>query len=68
MGRIRPTFIKRTAIELLNRYPELFTDDFEANKRLVREVAEIESKEFINKVAGYITHYKRILRRQAANQ
>lgn len=68
MGRIRPTFIKRTAIELINRYPELFTEDFEANKRLVKEVAEIGSKEFVNKVAGYITHYKKILKRQAANQ
>jgi len=68
MGRIKPTFIKRTAIELVNRYPELFTEDFELNKRLVKEVAEIDSKEFVNKVAGYITHYKKILKRQAANQ
>ena len=35
MGRIRPTYIKRVAIELVEKYPKLFTDDFEANKQLV---------------------------------
>ncbi|MCD6384107.1 MAG: 30S ribosomal protein S17e [Thermoplasmata archaeon] len=68
MGRIRPTFIKRTAMELANRYPKLFTTDFETNKRIVKEIADIDSKEFINKVAGYITHYQKILQREKENQ
>ena len=35
MGRIRPTYIKRVSIELLNKYPQAFSKDFEANKEMV---------------------------------
>ena len=32
MGRIRPTYIKRVSIELVEKYPGVFSTDFEANK------------------------------------
>jgi len=32
MGRVRPTYIKRVAIELVRSYPDRFTDDFDHNK------------------------------------
>ncbi|MFO7991485.1 MAG: 30S ribosomal protein S17e, partial [Thermoplasmata archaeon] len=33
MGNIRPTYIKRVAIELVKRFPEEFSDDdYEHNK------------------------------------
>lgn len=47
--------IKRYALTLLERYPTLFTDDFEGNKELLKKVARITSKELRNEVAGYIT-------------
>ncbi|MGA1819921.1 MAG: 30S ribosomal protein S17e [Thermoplasmatota archaeon] len=61
MGNIRPTFIKRTAIEILRKYPEHFNDDFQHNKRSVDKIAEISSISLRNKVAGYITRYRHVL-------
>lgn len=51
--------IKRIALQLLERYPSLFTTDFEKNKELLNSVAIFRSKELRNKVAGYITDYMR---------
>jgi small subunit ribosomal protein S17e len=61
MGNIRPTFIKRTAIEMLKKYPEEFNDDFEHNKESVNRLAVISTISLRNKVAGYITSYRRVL-------
>ena len=48
--------MKRTARKLLSMYPELFTDDFEHNKMVVRKLVDIQSKRMKNRIAGYITH------------
>jgi len=40
---------------LLERYPSLFTEDFETNKELLKKVAKITSKELRNEIAGYLT-------------
>lgn len=61
MGNIRPTFIKRNAIEILKKYPDQFTDDFEENKQVLSKIAEFQSKSLRNKVAGYITRYRHVL-------
>ncbi len=61
MGNIRPTFIKRSAIDILKLYPAQFTDDFEENKIFLSKVAEFQSKSLRNKVAGYITRYRHVL-------
>jgi len=47
--------VKRLARELLAKYPDKFTADFETNKKLVAELTDITSKRFRNRVAGYIT-------------
>ena len=59
--------IKRYALMILERYPTLFTTDFEENKELLKKVAMINSKELRNEVAGYITREmkNRELRTQA---
>ncbi len=57
MGRIRPTYIKRVAIELVEKYPKLFTDDFEANKQLVDKLTNVQSVTMRNRIAGYVTRY-----------
>ncbi|MHA1595996.1 MAG: 30S ribosomal protein S17e [Candidatus Baldrarchaeia archaeon] len=54
MGKIRPAYIKRLARELVRRYPDVFTTDFETNKRLVEKYANVPSKKVRNRVAGYI--------------
>ena len=56
MGKVRTTLVKRTARKLLEMYPDLFTGDFEHNKRVVSELIEYKSKKLRNQIAGYITH------------
>jgi len=55
LGRVRTTFIKRTAAELIRRYPERFGGSFENNKRAVQEILPHLSKSIRNKIAGYIS-------------
>lgn len=43
---------------LLQRYPERFADDFEANKRSVANLTDVESRRVRNRIAGYITRQK----------
>ncbi len=55
LGNVKPAFIKRIALELMQRFPDEFTDDFEKNKMLVQELTTIATKNMRNRVAGYIT-------------
>ena len=43
------------ANELLERYPDKFTSDFNGNKETIKDFAIVRSKELRNKIAGYIT-------------
>ncbi len=55
MGKVRTKVVKRTAKEMLERFPDKFTADFESNKQALIEVADIPSKRLRNRIAGYIT-------------
>ncbi len=58
MGNIRPTYIKRVAIELVKQHPNEFTEDFEHNKKKVSELSDVSSILMRNRIAGYITRYR----------
>ncbi|MCD6139566.1 MAG: 30S ribosomal protein S17e [Thermococcus sp.] len=60
MGNIKQGFIKRTARELFNRYPNEFARDFEHNKKKVEELTNITSKTMRNRIAGYVTRLVRL--------
>ena len=53
MGKVRTEQVKRIARELLDKYPEEFTADFEKNKKLVSDYTNISSTKLRNRVAGY---------------
>ena len=53
MGKVRTEQVKRIARELLNRYPNKFTTDFDNNKQFVTELTNISSTKLRNRVAGY---------------
>ena len=55
LGNIRSQKVKRIAKELLKRYPDKFTADFEDNKKLVASLVSAPSKSLRNTIAGYIT-------------
>ncbi len=59
MGKIRPTYIKRVAIELVKKYNERFTEDFQHNKKVVAELTDVVSMSMRNKIAGYVTSYRK---------
>jgi len=58
MGNIRPTYIKRVAIDLVNRFPDDFTTDYEHNKHKVNELTDVSTTTMRNRIAGYITTVK----------
>jgi small subunit ribosomal protein S17e len=58
MGKKRAMSIRRLAERLIETHPDMFTEDFEENKKLVSEVVNFPSKAIRNKVAGYIRRLK----------
>ena len=58
MGRVRTAMIKKMAMMLLEKYGDKFTDNFEENKKLLKEILTIPSKKIRNVLAGYITELK----------
>jgi len=58
MGNIKPTYIKRVALELFEKFPDEFTDDFEHNKHKVKELTDVNSITMRNSIAGYLTRLK----------
>ncbi len=59
MGNIRPTYVKRVAIDLVKRYNDKFSDDFEHNKKMVDELTDVKTTVFRNRIAGYVTSYRK---------
>lgn len=57
MGNVRPTYIKRVAFELVEKYPRAFSADFENNKVLVQRLTNVDSIMMRNRIAGYISRY-----------
>ena len=68
MGKVRTSMIKRTARKLLSMYPDLFNEDFEHNKQMVKQLISVDSKKVRNQVAGYITHLVKIRKRMEVQQ
>ena len=63
MGRVRTKTVKRSARQIVEKYYQQLTMDFDTNKRVVDEVAEIPSKRMRNKIAGFVTHLMQRIRR-----
>lgn len=59
MGNIRQTYIKRVAIDLVKRYNDQFSGDFEHNKKMVGQLTDITTTTFRNRIAGYVTTYRK---------
>ncbi len=55
MGKVRNETIKKFARSLIEKFPDKFAQDYEENKKIIGEVAEINSKKLRNQIAGYIT-------------
>jgi len=55
LGNVRTEKVKRIARELVRRYPDRFTADYEENKRVLMALINLPSKKLRNMIAGYVT-------------
>ena len=60
MGKVRTVLIKKVSKELITKYPNVFTTDFEKNKKLLDKYLEIDSKHLRNRISGYIVNLLKI--------
>ena len=58
MGKVRTETVKRAARELVERFPDRFTNEYEANKLAVNGLLRSPSKKLRNLIAGYVTRLK----------
>jgi len=56
LGSVRTEQIKRIATELITRFHNKFSHDFENNKQLVAMLTKGTTTKVRNKIAEYITH------------
>jgi small subunit ribosomal protein S17e len=54
---VRTEQIKRTAKELIRRFPDKFSRDFENNKKVVSSLVTGGTLKVRNQIAGYITRF-----------
>jgi len=64
MGKVRTILIKKVSKELISKYPDIFTTDFEENKRLLDKYLEIDSKHLRNRISGYLVNILKIRDRE----
>ena len=55
MGKVKTEQIKRVGKELMARFPNKFTSNFDENKRLVDSLTQGTTTRVRNQIAGYIT-------------
>lgn len=53
---MRTKTVKRAARQIVEKYYSKLTHDFQMNKKISEEVASIPSKRLRNKIAGFVTH------------
>lgn len=63
MGKVRTLLIKNVSKELISKYPDVFTTDFEENKKLLDKYLEIDSKHLRNRISGYLVNILKIRNR-----
>jgi small subunit ribosomal protein S17e len=68
LGKVRQDQIKKPAREILTRYHERFTTNFEENKKILDQVATVYSPRMKNRIAGYITRLMVISQHASAEE
>jgi small subunit ribosomal protein S17e len=56
LGKVKTEHIKRLAQELMSRFPDKFSSNFDDNKHAVDALTHGATTKVRNQVAGYITH------------
>jgi small subunit ribosomal protein S17e len=64
LGKVRTVLVKRLSRELVERYSDNFSTDFDQNKEVVDELLTNTTKRLRNRIAGYVTRLM-IIRKDA---
>jgi len=67
LGKVRTETVKRIAKDLLERHPDKFTVDYEANKQVIDQIVDSRSKRLRNRISGYVTGLKKVEERNKAS-
>lgn len=68
MGKVRTEHVKRVAKELIRRFPNKFSGNFEENKHVVSTLVQGVTTRVRNQIAGYITHVYVGMQASASNK
>ncbi len=55
MGRIKTQLTKRLTLEVVSKYKDKLTNNFDENKKVVGDALSYKSKKIRNIIAGYAT-------------
>ena len=66
LGKVRTETVKRVSREVLKRFPEHFSGNWESDKLAVKELVSTQSKRLLNRIAGYVTRLKVVEAERAA--
>jgi small subunit ribosomal protein S17e len=65
LGKVRPENVKKVSRELVERYPDRFSTDFQTNKKALDTLIQVYSPKLKNRIAGYVTRLLAIAQRRA---
>ena len=52
---VKPKYVKEVGVEIVEKYPDYVSKDFDTNKEIVNSVMDIKSTPVRNRIAGHIT-------------
>jgi small subunit ribosomal protein S17e len=68
LGKVKTEHIKRTAKELIARFPDKFSTNFDDNKHMVDALTRGATTKVRNQIAGYITRAFSIAQAETPNK
>jgi len=68
LGKVKTEHIKRLAKELMERFPNKFSSNFDDNKHVVDALTQGATTKVRNQVAGYITHNISLIQTESSSE
>lgn len=68
LGKVKTEQVKRVGKELMHRFPEKFTTNFDENKHLVDTLTQGTTTRVRNQIAGYITRTIALAKANSGNE
>ena len=66
VGKVRIAAVKKVSRELIQKYPDKFTTNYEQNKVALASLVDARTKRLRNRIVGYVTRLKIVEGKRAA--